>query len=113
MMTAILLLAIIHPGRILVGPESEFPRKTRAEKKAEKRAKKEAKASKKAMKKTKSKGYIYDEVSDSQIELRHMQSEQNQAFSSRLSGEYDIGYNSQYAEGGHGAYEPPRYDQPR
>jgi hypothetical protein len=47
MMVALLILAIWHPGRTLVGPDSEFPRKTRAEKKAEKQAKKEEKRRKK------------------------------------------------------------------
>ena len=41
------LLNVCHPGRILVGPESEFKRKSRAEKREEKRAKKEAKQSRK------------------------------------------------------------------
>lgn len=50
MMVAILLLAVFHPGRSLVGPESEFPKMSRKEKKA---AKKERKAAKKAMKQTK------------------------------------------------------------
>jgi hypothetical protein len=39
MMIALLLLAIWHPGRTLVGPDSEFPKKTKktkAEKKAAK-----------------------------------------------------------------------------
>lgn len=43
MMVALLLLAIYHPGRYLVGPESEFPRVSREEKKARKREKKAAK----------------------------------------------------------------------
>ncbi|KKY27425.1 putative rta1 domain protein [Diplodia seriata] len=47
MMVALLLLAIFHPGRSLVGPESEFPKMSREEKKA---AKKERKAAKKAAK---------------------------------------------------------------
>ncbi|KAF3937255.1 hypothetical protein ABW19_dt0202155 [Dactylella cylindrospora] len=38
---------IFHPGRFLVGPESEFPRKTRAEKKAIKAEKKRVKEEKK------------------------------------------------------------------
>lgn len=42
MMVCFLLLAIMHPGRFLVGPDSEIPKKTRKEKKAEKKAKKEA-----------------------------------------------------------------------
>lgn len=50
MMVAILLLAVFHPGRSLVGPESEFPKMSRKEKKA---AKKERKAAKKAMKQAK------------------------------------------------------------
>ncbi|KAB2575108.1 Rta1 domain protein [Lasiodiplodia theobromae] len=50
MMVAILLLAVFHPGRFLVGPESEFPKMSRKEKKA---AKKERRAAKKAMKQTK------------------------------------------------------------
>jgi hypothetical protein len=51
MMVALLVLAIFHPGRYLIGPESSFPRKTRAEKKAEKATKKETKAQKKSDKK--------------------------------------------------------------
>ncbi|OJD31022.1 rta1 domain protein [Diplodia corticola] len=47
MMVALLLLAVFHPGRSLVGPESEFPKMSRKEKKA---AKRERKAEKKAMK---------------------------------------------------------------
>lgn len=51
MMVALLLLAIFHPGRYLVGPESEFPRLSRKEKKAAKKEKKEAKNEMKAAKK--------------------------------------------------------------
>jgi hypothetical protein len=43
MAVTVWLFNITHPGRTLIGPESEFPRKTRKEKKEEKRAKKEAK----------------------------------------------------------------------
>lgn len=43
MMVASLILVIYHPGRYLVGPDSEFPRLSRKEKKAAKREKKEAK----------------------------------------------------------------------
>lgn len=50
MMVAMLLLVIFHPGRSLVGPESEFPRLSRKEKKA---AKQEKKAAKKADKEAK------------------------------------------------------------
>lgn len=42
MMVCFLLLAIMHPGRALVGPDSELPKKTRAEKKADKKARKDA-----------------------------------------------------------------------
>lgn len=50
MMVCFLLLALMHPGRALVGPDSELPRKSRAEKKADKSAKKEEKADRKARK---------------------------------------------------------------
>ena len=45
MSVVVYLVNIIHPGsiQVLVGPEAEFPRKTRKQKKEEKRAKKEAK----------------------------------------------------------------------
>ncbi|KAK3361763.1 RTA1 like protein-domain-containing protein [Lasiosphaeria ovina] len=43
MMVALLILAVFHPGRYLVGPESEFPRLSRKEKKAAKQEKKGAK----------------------------------------------------------------------
>lgn len=51
MMVAILILAVIHPGRYLVGPESEFPKKSRKERKAEKKAKKAEKQAAKAERK--------------------------------------------------------------
>jgi hypothetical protein len=51
MFLAILLLAIWHPGRFLVGPESHFPKLTRKEKKMMKAEKKEAKRQKKEQKK--------------------------------------------------------------
>jgi hypothetical protein len=47
MFLALILMNITHPGRTLVGPESEFPSKTREQKKEEKQAKKAAKEAKK------------------------------------------------------------------
>lgn len=45
MFFAILLFNALHPGTVLVGPESEFPKKkTRKERKREKKARKEAEA---------------------------------------------------------------------
>lgn len=44
---AALLLNIVHPALVLKGPESEFPRLTRKEKKALKQEKKEAKKARK------------------------------------------------------------------
>ncbi|OCK80373.1 RTA1-domain-containing protein [Lepidopterella palustris CBS 459.81] len=41
MLVAIIILSVMHPGMVLVGPESEFP--SRKEKEAMKKAKKEAK----------------------------------------------------------------------
>lgn len=43
MMVALLILAIWHPGRYLVGPDSEFPKVSRKEKKAAKAERKAAK----------------------------------------------------------------------
>ncbi|KAI2469543.1 RTA1 like protein-domain-containing protein [Annulohypoxylon bovei var. microspora] len=43
MMLALLILVIWHPGKTLIGPSSEFPRKSRAEKKIEKQERKAAK----------------------------------------------------------------------
>jgi hypothetical protein len=42
MLAALLILAVLHPGRILQGPNSDFT-EYRAQKKAEKKAKKEQK----------------------------------------------------------------------
>lgn len=50
MMICLLILSIMHPGRMLFGPDSELPKKSRAEKKAEKARKKAEKASKKEAK---------------------------------------------------------------
>jgi hypothetical protein len=43
MLLAVLVINVIHPGLILKGPDSDFPRQTRKEKRAIKREKKEAK----------------------------------------------------------------------
>ncbi|KAK4997654.1 hypothetical protein LTR28_013910 [Elasticomyces elasticus] len=51
-MLAILVLVIWHPGRTLVGPDSEFPRLSRAEKKALKLGKREMKAREKEKKRS-------------------------------------------------------------
>lgn len=51
MMIALLILAIWHPGRYMIGPESEFPKKSRKEKKKEKQEKKQQKLDEKAAQK--------------------------------------------------------------
>ncbi|KAK4150434.1 RTA1 like protein-domain-containing protein [Chaetomidium leptoderma] len=51
MMLALLVLAVFHPGRYLVGPESEFTRLSRKEKKALKLEKKAARSEEKEAKK--------------------------------------------------------------
>lgn len=56
-----------HPGRVFIGPESEFPKKTKAEKREEKRQKKEEKQRKKEEKKDNRSGILAR--SDDQIEL--------------------------------------------
>lgn len=48
MFLALFILNIFHPGRVLVGPHSEFPRLTRAEKKRLKQEKRAEKAARKA-----------------------------------------------------------------
>ena len=53
MFVAIALFDIYHPGRALVGPESEFPKRTRAEKKEERRQEKEARQQRKMEKRGK------------------------------------------------------------
>lgn len=50
MLLAFVALNIMHPGYILKGPDGEFPKVTRAEKKAIKQQKKEEKAQRKAAK---------------------------------------------------------------
>lgn len=66
MWLACVLLNIVHPGRILQGEDSEFPRLSRKQKKAAKLAKKEAKKAakeeKRAMKEKTRHGSIYSEV---------------------------------------------------
>ncbi len=49
MLIACLMLAVVHPGFLLQGKNSEFPRLTRTEKKANKRAKKYAKTRSKSV----------------------------------------------------------------
>ncbi|PKS09264.1 hypothetical protein jhhlp_003878 [Lomentospora prolificans] len=70
-----LLLNIIHPGLVLRGPDSEFPRISRKEKKALKREKKEAKKQLKAEKKQRKAEHRegrhgWQQVSPEDIELR-------------------------------------------
>ena len=62
MLLAGIILSIIHPGMVLVGPESEFP--SRKEKKAMKKANKEAKKARKAEKKLGQEGTAYLPVYD-------------------------------------------------
>jgi len=50
MICALYAMNITHPGCTLVGPDADFPTKTRQERKEEKRAKKEAQNAKKAQK---------------------------------------------------------------
>ncbi|KAH9894680.1 hypothetical protein F4778DRAFT_286687 [Xylariomycetidae sp. FL2044] len=65
MMLALVILAVWHPGRTLVGPESEFPtKKSRAEKKAEKQRKS----------KTKQNGQSYDNIVDMDLQPRKYRS---------------------------------------
>lgn len=64
MTLALCLLNIIHPGRILIGPLSEFPKKTRQEKKEEKRLKKEAKQAGKQLKR----GTAYIDISSLELD---------------------------------------------
>ncbi|PKX99666.1 RTA1 domain-containing protein [Aspergillus novofumigatus IBT 16806] len=51
MFLALLILNVIHPGRVLRGPDSEFPKVSRQEKKRIKQEKKEAKKAEKERKK--------------------------------------------------------------
>jgi hypothetical protein len=60
MVLAILILAVVHPGLVLRGPESEFP--TRKERKAEKKA---IKAEKKEMKRARKEGRMGIEMNAS------------------------------------------------
>ncbi len=53
MFLALVIMNLVHPGRILVGPDSEFPKgKSRKEKREVKRARKEAAKAKKAQRRT-------------------------------------------------------------
>jgi RTA1 like protein len=58
MFLAILALCVMHPGRFLRGPDSVFPRKTKAEKKAAKRERKEKKDEKKRAKRARKEGQV-------------------------------------------------------
>ncbi|KAG9254331.1 putative RTA1 domain protein [Emericellopsis atlantica] len=51
MFIALAILNVVHPGQVLRGPDSEFPRMSRAEKKERKRAKKQSKAEEREVKK--------------------------------------------------------------
>ncbi|KZP21963.1 hypothetical protein FIBSPDRAFT_931397 [Athelia psychrophila] len=66
MSLALLAMSIGHPGRTLVGPDSEFPHLTRKEKKAAKAA---GKAEKLQMKENSQRGHVYERVESSQMEL--------------------------------------------
>jgi len=56
MFLAFSLFNIYHPGKVLVGPESNFPKRTKAEKREEKRQKKEEKRQRKEEKRNKKSG---------------------------------------------------------
>lgn len=65
MLLALVLLNVIHPGLVLRGPDSEFPRKTRAEKKALKAQKKQDKEMRKMAKKARKNGEEHEPKVDS------------------------------------------------
>lgn len=47
MFIALVIFNVTHPGKVLVGPDAEWPKQTKAERKAAKEAKKAAKQEKK------------------------------------------------------------------
>lgn len=57
MLLGFVILIIFHPGTVLQGPDSEFPRMSRAEKKLRKQAIKDAKKAKKDSKKSANAGW--------------------------------------------------------
>lgn len=68
MLLALVLMNVVHPGLVLQGPDSDFPRLTRQEKKAAKQQKKAEKAQRKAEKKARKQGgsgyEMYEGVTD-------------------------------------------------
>lgn len=60
MLFALLLFNLVHPGRILIGPESEFPKKVKVSKAEKKSIKAEKKAAKAEKKSNKNKGIDYE-----------------------------------------------------
>ncbi|KAJ2900594.1 hypothetical protein MKZ38_002390 [Zalerion maritima] len=70
MLLAFLVLNVVHPGIVLKGPESEFPKLTRAEKKQLKQAKKDAKLQAKKDRKEGGKNvYGYENMTPNSHEL--------------------------------------------
>lgn len=76
MLAALVLLNVMHPGFVLRGPDSGFPRMTRAEKKVNKAQKKEDKRRQRAAKKARKDGkyelerdYSQDSSSNGQRQL--------------------------------------------
>ena len=63
MMTALLILAVVHPGRFITGPNSSLRDATREERKVRKAEKKALKEQKKLDKEAKKKG-AYGQVED-------------------------------------------------
>lgn len=68
MFLALLLLSTVHPGRVLVGPDSEFPRQSRKEKKILKQEKKAMKQEKKEQ------GRRHKEQAWEDVEAYHLES---------------------------------------
>jgi hypothetical protein len=60
MFLALLLLSAMHPGRVLVGPDSEFPRLSRKEKKMLKQEKNTLKQERKEKKRRSKKEGVVD-----------------------------------------------------
>lgn len=76
MFLAIFILNVMHPGRVLTGPDSEFPKLSRQEKKLLKAQNKAAKADKKAAKKkgkgatlTDERGCGWNSLQEPEVEL--------------------------------------------
>ncbi|PYH46498.1 RTA1 domain-containing protein [Aspergillus saccharolyticus JOP 1030-1] len=102
MFFALVILNVMHPGRVLQGPDSEFPRVSRREKKRAKREKKQAKLAEKEARKDRKRHRKHGSVAFDLLDAQER---------GKTPRGYEAGYEGEYNAGATAMPASTWYDQ--